>query len=115
MLDFEKQARTVEIDVVFDDPDVRTRLLVGYSADIDIILETRENVLRVPTEAVMEEDEVFRFNRADGTLEKVAVDVGIRNWNFTEVTANLAEGDEVVLSLDVQGLEDGLEVVPRDD
>ncbi|GAB5451601.1 MAG: efflux RND transporter periplasmic adaptor subunit [Halioglobus sp.] len=115
VLDLEKQARTVEIDVKFDDPGVRSRLLVGYSADIDIILDTRANALRVPTEAVMENDEVFRYNAADGTLQRVALETGLRNWNFTEVTGNLSEGDRIVLSLDVKGLEDGLEVTPRDD
>jgi HlyD family secretion protein len=115
VLDLEKQARTVEIDVVFNDPGVRERLLVGYSADIDIVLETHDNVLRVPTEAVMENDQVYRYNRASGKLERVSIDVGLRNWNFTEVTGKLQAGDEIVLSLDVPGLADGLAVVPRDD
>lgn len=115
VLDLEKQARTVEIDVVFDDPSVRDRLLVGYSADIDIILETHADVLRVPTEAVMENDQVYRYNRESGTLELISIDAGLRNWNFTEVTGQLQAGDEIVLSLDVPDLADGLEVVPRDD
>jgi HlyD family secretion protein len=115
VLDLEKQARTVEVDVVFDDPGVRERLLVGYSADIDILLETHADVLRVPTEAVMENDQVYRFNRASGTLELVTIEVGLRNWNFTEITGKLQAGDEIVLSLDVPGLTDGLAVVPRDD
>ncbi len=115
VLDLEKQARTVEVDVVFDDPGLRERLLVGYSADIDILLETHADVLRVPTEAVMENDQVYRFNRESGTLELVTIEVGLRNWNFTEVTGKLQAGDEIVLSLDVPELADGLEVVPRDD
>ena len=115
VLDLEKQARTVEVDVVFDDPGVRDRLLVGYSADIDIILDTHADALRIPTEAVMEGDQVYRYNRDSGTLELVDIEVGLRNWNFTEVTGKLAAGDEIVLSLDVPGLADGLEVVPRDD
>lgn len=115
VLDLEKQARTVKVDVVFDDPGVRERLLVGYSADIDILLETRADVLRVPTEAVMENDQVYRYNRKSGTLELVSIDVGLHNWNFTEVAGNLQAGDEIVLSLDVPGLADGLAVVPRDD
>ncbi|MCB1704605.1 MAG: efflux RND transporter periplasmic adaptor subunit [Halioglobus sp.] len=115
VLDLEKQARTVEVDVVFDDPAVRERLLVGYSADIDIILDTHPDVVRIPTEAVMDNDEVYRYNRVTGTLELLSIDTGLRNWNFTEVTANLQPGDEIVLSLDVPGLADGLEVVPRDD
>ena len=115
VLDLEKQARTVEVDVTFEDPAVRERLLVGYSADIDIILETHADVLRVPTEAVMENDQVYRYNRDSGTLELVSIDVGLRNWNFTEVTGKLQAGDEIVLSLDVPDLADGLEAVPRDD
>jgi HlyD family secretion protein len=115
VLDLEKQARTVDIDADFDDPGVRNRLLVGYSADIDIILDTHENVLRVPTEAVLENDQVYRYNPKEGTLERVSIDTGLRNWNFTEVTGNLQAGDQIVLSLDVPGLADGLEVVPRDD
>jgi len=113
VLDLEKQARTVEIDVVFDDPAVRERLLVGYSADIDIILDTHPDVLRVPTEAVLENNEVYRYR--DGTLERVRIEVGLRNWNFTEVTGGLQAGDQIVLSLDVPGLADGLAVTPRDD
>jgi len=115
VLDLEKQARTVEIDVLFDDPAVKARLLVGYSADIDIILETHDSVLRVPTEAVMEDDKVYRFNRESGMLELVTIIVGIRNWNFTEVTEGLDEGDEIVLSLDQPGLAAGIPVVPGDD
>ena len=101
--------------MLFDDAEVRGRLLVGYSADIDIILQTHEDVVRVPTEAVMENEQVYRFDRASGTLQLITVEVGIRNWNFTEVTGNLSAGDEIVLSLDVQGLADGLAVVPRND
>ena len=115
VLDLEKQARTAEIDVTFDDPGVRARLLVGYSADIDIILETRDGVLRIPTEAVMENDQVYRYDRKSGRLELASFTAGIRNWNFTEVTAGLDEGDEVVLSLDEPGLAAGVAVVPGDD
>ena len=115
VLDLEKQARTAEIDVVFDDPEARERLLVGYSADIDIILETHADVLRIPTEAVMEDDQVYRYDRETGTLELISLTVGLRNWNFTEVTDPLREGDEIVLSLDVPELAAGLEVIPRDD
>jgi HlyD family secretion protein len=115
VLDLEKQARTVEIDVLFEDPAVRERLLVGYSADIDLILDIRRDTLRVPTEAVMEDDRVYRFDRATGTLQLVPIRTGISNWSFTEILEGLAEGDEVVLSLDEPGLADGIAVVARDD
>ncbi len=72
-------------------------------------------MLRVPTEAVMEDNQVYRFDRATGALQRVDITVGISNWNFTEVLSGIAEGDEVVLSLDEPGLADGVVVVPRDD
>lgn len=115
VLDLEKQARTVEIDVTFDDPGIRARLLVGYSADIDIILETHSGVLRIPTEAVMQDDEVYRYDRDNGTLQRVSITTGIRNWNFTEITDGLNEGDAIVLSLDEPGLAAGVTVVASDD
>jgi len=69
----------------------------------------------VPTEAVMEDDRVFRFHRDSGALELVPIIVGIRNWNFTEVIEGLEAGDEIVLSLDVPGLAAGLSVEATDD
>ena len=62
---------------------------------------TYDDVLRVPTEAVMENDEVYRYNRETGKLELVKIETGLRNWNFTEVTGQLQAGDEIVTSLDV--------------
>ena len=116
VLDLEKQARTVEVDVVFDDPAVRERLLVGYSADIDIILETHEDVLRVPTEAVMENDQVYRFNRASGTAGAGRVRRGHAQLELHRGDrAGLQAGDEIVLSLDVPGLADGRAWCRRDD
>jgi HlyD family secretion protein len=38
----EKQARTVDIEATFDDPAAPGKLLVGYSADIEVILAVRD-------------------------------------------------------------------------
>ena len=54
VLDLEKQARTVEVEVEFDRPRDARHLLVGYSADVEIVLATRDDVLRVPTEALLD-------------------------------------------------------------
>jgi HlyD family secretion protein len=110
--EIEKQARTVDVDVEFDDPRDRERLLVGYSADIDVILESREGVLRIPTEALLEDDTVYRLDEAAGRVERVAIKAGIRNWNWTEVLSGLGEGERVVLSLDIEGLIDGARARP---
>mgnify|MGYP001150397094 CR=1 FL=1 len=41
----EKQARTVDVEATFDNPAEAGRLLIGYSADIEIVLDTRNDVL----------------------------------------------------------------------
>ena len=107
VLEIEKQARTVEVDVLFDREEDRQQLLVGYSADIDVILESHDDVLRLPSEAVIDNKRVYRFNPDTGTIAAVEVGIGLSNWDFTEITSGLQQGDQVVVSLDVEGLADG--------
>ena len=115
VVEIEKQARTVDVDVLFTNAADRERLLVGYSADIDLVLEAHEDAIRIPSEALMDNDTVYRLDPASSRLERVAVQTGIRNWNFTEITAGLAPGDRVVTSLDQQGLAEGVLAAPADD
>lgn len=115
VMEIEKQARTVDVDVLFTNAADRERLLVGYSADIDLVLEAHADAIRIPSEALMDNDTVYRLDPASGRLERVAVQTGIRNWNFTEITAGLAPGDRVVTSLDQQGLTEGVLATPADD
>ena len=61
VLDYEKQARTVEIEVAFSGDEDLSRLLAGYSADVEIIISTRKETLRVPTEAVIESEKMYLF------------------------------------------------------
>ena len=61
VLDIEKQARTVEIETSFSDPDDFKELLAGYSADVEIIIATRDDTLRIPTEAVLDGKRVFVY------------------------------------------------------
>jgi len=115
VVELEKQARTVDVDVLFTDPADRERLLVGYSADVDVVLEAHEDVIRIPSEALMDNDTVYRLDPAGSRLRRVAVQTGIRNWNFTEITAGLDVGDRIVTSLDQPGLADGARAAPADD
>ncbi len=111
VMDYEKQARTVDVDVELHDMPEDVRLLVGYSADIELILDVRENVLRVPTEVIVEGGSVWVV--ADGDIaEKREIETGLGNWSWTEVTAGLGTGERVITSLDAEGLEAGVLVAP---
>ncbi|TNF35667.1 MAG: efflux RND transporter periplasmic adaptor subunit [Gammaproteobacteria bacterium] len=105
VLEIEKQARTVDVDVHFDALPEDAALLVGYSADVEVILESRDGVLRIPSVAVFDSNHVLRVN--NDRLQKHTVRTGLANWHYTEVLEGLAEGDRVVTSLGQQGVEDG--------
>jgi len=115
VLDLEKQARTVDVEVEFTRPEDLRELLAGYSADVEIILETRSDTLRVPTQAVMEGRSVYRFDPGTRRLQKQAIRIGLSNWDFTEVIEGLSAGDSVVLSVDNPQLKEGVSAVPAGD
>lgn len=113
VLDREKQARTVDIEVEFDNQQDLQDLLPGYSADAEVVLEVRNDILRIPTEALSTEGTAFVFHQESGLLEKRTVSKGISNWEFTEVTTGLAEGERIVLTIDRKGVEDGAWAVSK--
>jgi len=98
----EKQARTVDIEVDFANPEEAAGLLVGYSADVEIILATRENILRIPTAAILEGGKVLLLD--DGRLVERSIKAGLANWEYTEVSEGLQAGDRLVTSLERTGV-----------
>jgi HlyD family secretion protein len=113
VLDLEKQARTVEVEVEFDKLAEKDNLLVGYSADVEIIHDVRNNVLRIPTQTLLEGNRVLLFG-SNGVLEERKVTTGLSNWEHAEVVSGLAEGDQIVASLDRAGVKAGVRVVPEE-
>ena len=107
VLEVEKQARTVDVEVDFVCPEDCLHMLPGYSADVEVILDEQDKVLRVPTEAVLEGNKVLVFT-ADNRLEQHEIRTGLSNWEWTQVIGGLSEGDEVVVSVEREGVEDGV-------
>ncbi len=109
----EKQARTVDVEVSLDHPEDGKKLLVGYSADVEIVLESRDDTLRVPTTALLEGNKVLVYQPAKQMLEERAIKTGITNWEYTEVLEGLKAGDRIVTSLEREGVKAGIKVVPE--
>lgn len=108
VLDVEKQARTVDVEVEFVNPDDIEHLLAGYSADVEIILDVSRDALRVPTEAVLEDDKVYVFLPNDNLVTQRSIRKGTSNWDHTEILEGLSDGELVVTSIDREGLADGV-------
>jgi len=111
VLDREKQARTVDVEVQFTIHEDIRQLLAGYSADVEIILDVRENTLRIPTEAVLEGDRVFVYLSEDKKIKERTFKSGISNWYYTEVISGLKPNELVVVNVDRAGMKDGAAAV----
>ncbi|PWB72979.1 MAG: efflux RND transporter periplasmic adaptor subunit [Holophagae bacterium] len=96
VLDDLEQNRTVEIEVEFSEPEQVRGVLAGTSADVEVVLDRRDGVLRVPAAAVAEGGSVLVL--AGGVLEARTVEVGLRNWQVVQILAGLVEGEQVVTS-----------------
>jgi HlyD family secretion protein len=113
VLALEKQARTVEVEVEFDDPAAvqkEGQLLVGYSADIEVVTDTRPQVPRIPTAALMPGNKVLVLT-VEGVLEERKIEPGLANWEYTEIKSGLKPGEQVVTSLDREGVKAGARAV----
>ncbi|KPK34759.1 MAG: hypothetical protein AMK70_06760 [Nitrospira bacterium SG8_35_1] len=110
VLDREKQARTVDVEVEFINSDKENDFLAGYSADVEIIIEVQNNVLRIPTQALLDSSRVFVYQPRSRTLQERSVKIGLSNWDNTQIIEGLQEGESVVISTDRPGLEGGVRV-----
>jgi len=113
VFEVEKQARTVDIEAIFMDASQYKQLLPGYSADLEIILDTRIDVIRVPTEALIKGNIVLVYDEDDEILHEKQIQIGLSNWQFTEVKKGLNAGDKIALSIDRKGIVDGAYVNPE--
>ena len=77
-------------------------LRAGMSANASIVVDEIDDVLVVPNWAVRLDREtgeaLVKVERADGTIEEVTVETGLRNELFSEVISGLRAGDTVVVT-----------------
>ena len=109
--EIEKQARTVDIEVEFQQIPADT-LLVGYSADVEVVLERKDNVLRIPTQAIRQNNKVWVVD-AENRLTEQPLETGLSNWSFTEIRSGLKAGDRVLISSDQDNIKAGTAVQPK--
>ena len=87
----------VEAELATDTGLLRT----GMSADVQLVLDERFDVLTVPEGAVIYEGDSTFVERIDQTVEggkqRVPVTVGLSDGIKTEITSGLPEGEELVL------------------
>ncbi|HEU5250413.1 MAG TPA: efflux RND transporter periplasmic adaptor subunit [Thermoanaerobaculia bacterium] len=108
VLDVQEQNRTFEIEAELDDAAFAKTLLPGTSADVEVILASRDGVLRIPTYALLEGGRVLVVENR--RLAARPIETGLKNWQFAEVTKGLSAGDTVAVSLDRAEVKEGARV-----
>lgn len=112
VLDVLEQNRTVEVEVALDDAESMAGVLPGTSADAEVILDRRDDALRIPASAVAEGGGVLVLE--DGVLENRVIEVGLRNWRFAEVLGGLEVGELVVVARNSPDIKAGAKARERE-
>jgi HlyD family secretion protein len=110
----DKGARSLTVEVEIDDVAAARAAGVrpGMSANVDIRVAEKPDVPNLPSNVIVgagAKRTVYRIQ--DGRARQVPVRVGLASWDRSEILSGLAEGDQVIATLNAKGLVDGAAVV----
>jgi len=76
------------------------QLREGLTVTVSILVEARNDVLLVPNSAITSKEgqSYVQLLSPDGVTEERPVTTGLSDWQFTEITGGLSEGDKVVIT-----------------
>ncbi|MBI5847396.1 MAG: efflux RND transporter periplasmic adaptor subunit [Nitrospirae bacterium] len=104
-----QEARTFEARVRLLDRKILTK--PGMSADVEVVVSRKEQVLIIPSQAIVEKNNakyVYLGNGNKAVFRQIKT--GQFNWTYTEVTEGLQEGDIVITNPDIAGLKDNARI-----
>jgi len=75
------------------------QLREGLTVTVSIIVDQRNDVLLVPNAAITTRGRqtYVQVVLPDGTIAERAIQAGISNWQYTEVTEGLSEGEKIIV------------------
>ncbi len=107
--------RTFAVQIAVDEG--AGRLRSGMSVDVDIIVESTEDAVSVPSFAIFDDKEgnEYVYVVEEGKARKRKITKGAEGIERTEITDGVKEGEQVITSLEAKGLRDGRRVTIRED
>ncbi len=94
----ESRAKVFPVEILINE--TNKNLLPGLTVSCRLIIDQIDDVLFVPIEAInAEADKYFVYKKSGSGYNKVEVEVGASNSDYTIITKGLTENDEVALSL----------------
>lgn len=99
-------SRTLNVKVrVLEDQE---KFIPGMSADVVVLVDEKEDVLYLPSEALVRQR--YAYVVENGIARRREVKIGIGNWKTTEILEGLQEGETVITSVSIKELQDGVKV-----
>lgn len=92
------QDRTSQIELTITENTPKNPISVGASADVEIIVESKEQTLAIPSQTILSKEGghyVYIFDNE--IIQQKTIKKGIGNYERTEVLSGLNEGEVVVL------------------
>jgi HlyD family secretion protein len=110
-----QQGLSFAVKIRLLDPEQIT-LRPGMSCRAEIFAASRDHVLAAPIQAIRVEEDMTRnethryvFVARDGVAKRIAVEVGLSDDTYQELTSGVGEGDQVIIGPDrvLRALKDG--------
>jgi HlyD family secretion protein len=107
--EIQEQNRTLEIEVEIESGATGLDLKHGTSADVELILREIKDVVRIPSQSLLEGNRVL-VATSDGAARAVPLRLGMKNWEYAQVLDGLGVGEQVILSLESEKVKDGVRI-----
>lgn len=86
----------------------KDKFVTGMSVDVIILVDEKDNVVYAPTESLIRSE--YAYVIEGGKAVRRDVKTGVGNWNTTEITEGLQEGDTLITSVSLAALKEGVKV-----
>ncbi len=99
-------SRTLNVKILVEEG--KDKFIGGMSADVIVVIEEKEDTLFAPSDSLIRDE--YAYVVENGRAVRREVTTGTGNWESVEITDGLNEGDLLITSVALQGLEDGARV-----
>ncbi len=99
-------SRTLNVKILVEEG--KDKFIGGMSADVIVVVEEKDGVIFAPSDALIRDE--YAYVIEDGRAVRREVTTGTGNWESIEILDGLQEGDQLITSVAVPGLEDGARV-----
>ncbi|MCX5749916.1 MAG: efflux RND transporter periplasmic adaptor subunit [Candidatus Saganbacteria bacterium] len=88
--------RTIQVEIII--PNTSYIIRPGMFAKVDLILQKKSNVMIIPSDAVLNNEEDYVFTADNGHAMKKNVVKGIESENELEIKSGLLQTDKVIIN-----------------